>query len=82
MIWIDAFLDRNEPLRRNDLCTAFGISKQLATLDIAAYREAYPKIIVYDVSIKGYLRYGNRSAFSKEVQEAVLVAQVKVKNIK
>lgn len=58
--WIDDVLFANGRINRQEICTAFGITLQVASVDLAAFREI-DRHLVYDTTRKVYERQGGGS---------------------
>lgn len=80
LIWIDGMLASVGSICRADICRMFLISTPQASLDLRAYRDAFPAGIAYDASAKCYRRSGSDNLFDDDALDAVAEAAEEVRH--
>jgi hypothetical protein len=71
LVWIDWALDRAMALNRTQICAAFGVSIPTASADLQEFARRFPGRMIYDRSIKGYLRGAEGQVYPGWVRVAV-----------
>jgi len=69
LMWIDGVIDNDGEINRVDICRAFGISAQQASLDLRRYMELNPGRIGYDVRGKRYVKVEGTKPLCKPMQQ-------------